>query len=292
MQDLRVNVGQIRLQVRVYDHPGDAIIFLHFSGANLMMWKKVVPYFQNLFHLLLVDLRGHGKSDTPPHGYHMDDMARDVAGMMDCLHLDRVHIIGSSLGAEVGLSLAANYHRRVLSLVCDGALSSEFGPYGTWEGSEEDFEAHVARQLEKMHTSPESTYPTVDALIEKSRRSLEEVGWWNAEIEAMEKYGAIQLDENKYTKSFRKFAREDYMQHYFHYHLENYYPRVHCPLLMMPGEYVFENPGEKAAMEGLRQLAPHARIAAVVGWQHPYGWMLDPAGACQAILEFLDNTVS
>jgi hypothetical protein len=29
MQDLRVNVGQIRLQVREYDHPGDAIIFLH-----------------------------------------------------------------------------------------------------------------------------------------------------------------------------------------------------------------------------------------------------------------------
>jgi hypothetical protein len=60
---------------------------------------------------------------------------------------------------------------------------------------------------------------------------------------------------------------------------------------MLPGEDVFENTSEKAAMEGLRQLAPPARIAAVAGWQHPYGWMLDPAGACQAILEFLDNTV-
>ena len=102
MRDMSVDVGQIELQVREYEHPADAIIFLHFSGANLMMWQKVVPYFRDRFHLFLVDLRGHGKSDSPPNGYHMDAMARDVAGMMDYLNLERAHIIGSSLGAEVG----------------------------------------------------------------------------------------------------------------------------------------------------------------------------------------------
>jgi 2-succinyl-6-hydroxy-2,4-cyclohexadiene-1-carboxylate synthase len=291
MHDMRVNVGQIELQVRDYEHSADAIIFLHFSGANLMMWYKAVPYFRDRFHLLLVDLRGHGKSDTPINGYYMDEMARDVIGLMDQLSLERAYIIGSSLGAEVGLSLAANYPQRVISLVCDGALSSEFGPYGTWEDSESKFEAYIAQQLERMHNAVETTYPSVDALVEKSRHSLEEIGWWNADVEAMERYGAIKLDEGKYTKAFRKFAREDYMQHYFHYHLENYYPRVRCPLLMLPGVDVFENVREKAAMEGLKQLAPFARIAVVAGWQHPYGWMLDPARTCRAILEFLEDSL-
>lgn len=289
MQDSRVKVGQIELQVREYEHPGDTIIFLHFSGANLIMWQKAVPYFQDRYRLLLVDLRGHGKSDSPLNGYDMDNMAGDVVGLMDCLNLEHAHIVGSSLGAEVGLSLAANYPQRVISLVCDGALSSEFGPYGTWEGSQEEFETYVSHQLEKMHNTPESIFSSADALVDKSRHSLEEIGWWNADVEAMEKYGAIKLEDGNYTKAFRKFARENYMQHYFYYHLEEYYPRVRCRLLMLPGEDVLENAREKTAMEGLRQLAPHARIAAIAGWQHPYGWMLDPEAACQEVLIFLNQ---
>jgi pimeloyl-ACP methyl ester carboxylesterase len=287
MNEKRVNMDQIELQIREYEHPADAIIFLHFSGANLMMWQKAVTYFEDHYHLLLVDLRGHGKSESPLNGYHMDIMARDVVSMMDQLRLERAHIIGSSLGAEVGLSLAAGYPDRVISLVCDGALASEFGPYGTWEGDEAEFEVHVGHQLERMHNAPEIIFPSVDALVVKSRQSLEEIGWWNTGVEAMERYGAIKLDKGEYVKAFRKYAREDYMRHYFHYRFEDYYRRVRCPLLMLPGEDVSENPREKAAMEGLRQLALRARISEVGGWQHPYGWMLDPAGACQAILEFL-----
>ena len=289
MKDMRVKVGQIELQVREYEHPGEAIIFLHFSGANLMMWQRAVPYFQEQYHLLLVDLRGHGKSDAPQSGYHMDEMARDVVGMMEELKLERAHIVGSSLGAEVGLSLAANYPERVISLVCDGALASEYGPYGTWEGSQAEFEEHVSKVLGKMHDRAEATFPSVEALVENSRAGLEEIGWWNEDVEAMERYGVVKLDDCTYANAFRKFAREDYMRHYFHYRLEDYYRKVQCPVLMLPGEDVYENEGEEAAMEGLSALAPQAQIAAVGGWQHPYGWMIDPQGVCEAILKFLGS---
>jgi len=291
MHEKRVKAGQIELQIRDYERQGEAIIFLHFSGANLMMWQRAVPYFKDHYRLILVDLHGHGKSDKPHHGYHMDDMAHDVVGMMQALKLERAHIIGSSLGAEVGLSLAANYPEKVISLVCDGALSSEYGPYGTWEGTQSDFEEHVARQLEKMQNRPETIYPSVDALVDKSRASLAEIGWWNEQVEAMERYGAYRLGEGKYTNSFMKSARVDYMQHYFHYHLEDYYKKVKCPLLMVPGEDVFENEREKTAMEGLRDLAALGQIAEVSGWEHPYGWLINPEGVSRAILKFLSETV-
>lgn len=289
MEEKRVNVGQLELQIRDYKREAEAIIFLHFSGANLMMWQRVIPYFQDCYRLVLVDLRGHGRSDKPPTGYHMDDMACDVIGLMQQLKLERAYVIGSSLGAEVGLSLAANYPEKVLSLVCDGAHSNEYGPYGTWEGSQADFEGHVAHQLEKMHNTPEKIYPSVDALVDQSRKSLEGIGWWNGYIEAMERYGAYQLSDGNYTKSFMKLARIDYMQHYFHYRLEDYYQKVKCPLLMLPGEYVFENEREKAALEGLKDLAELAHVVAVKGWVHPYGWLLDPEGVCKVILKFLDD---
>ena len=287
MKEMRVKVNQVGLQIQDNEHSGEAIIFLHFSGANLMMWQRILPYFQDHYRLILIDLRGHGKSDKPESGYHMDDLARDVLGIMQHLKLERAHIVGSSLGAEVGLSLAANYPEKVLSLVCDGALSSEFGPYGTWEGTETQFEEHVLSQLAKMRDVPEKIYPSVDALIERSREVLEKVGMWNEYVEAMERYGAFKLDEGKYTKGFRKQALLAYMQHYFHYRFEDYYRKVKCPLLMTPGEELFGNEREKAAMEGLCVLAERGNIVTVSAWDHPYGWLLNPDQMCGAILKFL-----
>jgi pimeloyl-ACP methyl ester carboxylesterase len=287
MHKVRVKVDQVEFELHDYQHSGEAIVFLHFSGANLMMWSQVVPYFQDQYRLVLPDLRGHGKSDKPDSGYHMDDMARDVFGVMQALAIEHFHVVGSSLGAEVGLSLAANYPDAVTSLVCDGALASEYGPYGTWEGSLDDYEAHVARQLQKMQAAPERVYPSVEALLEFNRASLSEIGWWNDHVEAMERYGAYRLEDGTFTRSFMKPVRIAYMRHYFHYRLEDYYPRVSCPLLMLPGEDVFENEREKDAMYALSHLAPNARVVTVTGWQHPYGWLLDPQAACQAVLKFL-----
>jgi pimeloyl-ACP methyl ester carboxylesterase len=290
MQDTRVKINGIELQIREYEQDGDAIIFLHFSGANLMMWQRIVPHFQDHYRLILVDLRGHGKSDRPETGYHMDEMARDVIGMMQPLKLARAHIVGSSLGAEVGLSMAANYPEKVISLVLDGALSSEYGPYGIWEGSEADFEEHVARQLEKMRNTPETIFPSMDALVDNRREIFEKLGWWNEYVEAVERYGAYKVEEGKYITAFWEKARENYMKHYFRYRFEDYYSKVKCPLLMLPGEEELENERETNVMEGLRGLASQGHIVAVSGWVHPYGWLLNPEAVCNAISKFLDDT--
>jgi 2-succinyl-6-hydroxy-2,4-cyclohexadiene-1-carboxylate synthase len=284
--DKRLSVNQIELQIQDYPHPGAALIFLHFSGANLMMWSRAVPYFQEDYRVILVDLRGHGRSDRPESGYHMDDMARDVLGIMDQLHLEQAHIIGSSLGAEVGLSMAASYPQRVLSLVCDGALSSESGPYGTWDGSEAEFEAHVTGRLAKMRANPEKTFPSVEALLASRREIFAPIGWWNETVAAMERYGAVQIGDNRYVGGLRKAALVDYMTHYFHYRFEEFYPRVQCPLLLVAEEEI-EDEREAAAMAGLCALAAQGEIRRIPGWQHPYGWLLDPEAICREILDFL-----
>ena len=203
MQKMRIKVDQVEFQVQEYEQRGEAIIFLHFSGANLMMWQRVIPFFQDRYHLILIDLRGHGKSDKPETGYRIDEMASDVVGIMQHLKLERAHIIGSSLGAEVGLSLAANYPEKVISLVCDGASSSEYGPYGTWEGSETEFEEHVTNQLEKIRNSAETVYSSVEEMVNARREILGKLGWWNPDVEAMERYGAYKVGDGKFLRGMR-----------------------------------------------------------------------------------------
>lgn len=288
MQELRVKTNQIELQVRDYQGKGDTVIFLHFSSANLMMWQRIVPLFHKKYRVILVDLRGHGRSDRPDASHHIDEMARDIAGMMERMELGKAHIIGSSLGAEVGLSLAANYPAKVISLVCDGALSSEFGPYGTWEGSEEEFENDVAETLKQMREKPVNLYSSVEELVEARRKILSKYSLWNEYIEAMEMYGAYKTGEGKFAHGMTKEANQSYFEGYFHSRLEDYYRKVSCPLLMI-ADKENENKLEKTAMQGLRNLARQAQIAEISGWMHPYGWLLDPDEVCRVILDFLGN---
>lgn len=216
-------------------------------------------------------------------------MTRDVIGVYQHLNLELAHIVGSSLGAEVGLSIAANYPEKAISLVCDGALSSEFGPFGTWEGSEASFEEHAASQLENIRNTPETIYPSVDALVDARRELLEKYGWWNNYVEAVERYGAYRVDEGKYMRGMGKQATENYMKYYFQYRFEDYYRKVKCPLLMLV-EKELEDEREKTAMKGIRELTEQGEICEVSGWLHPYGWLLNPENASKAILKFLDDT--
>ena len=287
MKELRVKIGQIELQVRDSELKREAIIFLHFSGANLMMWQRVLPYFQDRYRLILVDLRGHGKSDVPANGYHMDVMAEDVIAVMDQLCIEKAHILGSSLGAEVGLSLAANHPTRVLSIILDGALSSVYGPYGLWEGTQEEFEQHVADQLQKIRNTPLVTFPTLAAFMENRQAMYEKYDWWNTFVADMERYGARKLDDGSYTKGFSSNSNAAYMENYFHYHFEEYYPKVKCPILMLANKELEGR--EKEVLLGLQSLASQAEIAEINGWEHPYMWMLDPEEACLMIGSFLNQ---
>ena len=287
MKDLRVKVDGIELQVREYEREGDAIIFLHFSGANLMMWQQAVPYFQDHYRLILIDVRGHGKSDRPEKGYHIDELARDVVGAMDHLGLERAHVIGCSLGAEVGLALAANHPEKVISLACEGALYSEYGPYGVFEGPEAEYEANIAERMEQVKNYPDPVFASADAVVEASREMAEKYGWWSEAYEAVKRYGVVQIGEGQYKNAWGQPAMGEYMTHYLEYRFEDYYKRVKCPLLILPDEEDAENPRMRAAMEGFRDLAEQGRIVEVKGWVHPFGWLQDPAAMCEMILEFL-----
>lgn len=287
MRDLRVNAGTIGIQIREYERQGDAIIFLHFGGGNLMMWQRAVPYLRDHYRLLLVDLRDHGKSDKPQTSGQIDDMARDVIRVMEQLKLEHAHVIGSSLGAEVGLSMAAKFPNKVASLVCEGALYSEYGPYGIWEGSEAEFKEHVASTLAQVHNRPDQVFTSVQALIEARKPVFEKNGWWNEYVEAFLEYDAFEVSQGNFCRSYPKLAQEKYLVHYFDCRFEDYYERVKCPVLMLPDEQDAQNERTKAAMTGLCQLAGKGKIVSVPGWIHPYGWLLDPEGICKVILDFL-----
>lgn len=286
MKDLRIKIEGVTLQVREYPHEGEAVVFLHFGGGNLRMWDGVVPYFEGEYRLVLVDLKGHGESDKPATGYQLDQLADEVLGVMDHLQIASAHIVGSSLGAEVSLSMAASHPERVRSLVLDGALFSEYGPYGLWEDSEEAFQEYAKTTLEKMREAKPTTYSSVDAYVEANRKLFEEMGWWSGIFEEVKRYDAVRLEDGTITSSWGLIAA-DYTQYYLFNRIEDYYRRVQCPVLMLPDTYPGQSEREKEIMQGLFEIVGQGKIVAVPEWVHPFGWMLTPESISRAVLDFL-----
>jgi pimeloyl-ACP methyl ester carboxylesterase len=287
---LRVPVNGIVLQVKDFRRDGEAIVFLHSGGGNLMMWRRTVPFFEDRYRLVLVDLRGHGRSDKPRSGNQIDVMADDIAGLLDSLKIKKAHILGSSLGAEVGLSLAARYPGKVISLVCEGALYSECGPYGVWEGTDEAFRAEaVPLRIRQGLAYFGRDYPSASDMRESKKAELEAEGLWNDAFSALIEYDVFEREDGKFSGSWQPYAVEEYLKSYFHCRFEDYYRKVSCPVLMLPGKELLSGEKARAAMLGLSRLAKNARILESPDWVHPYGWLLNPEGMCRSIRGFLKS---
>ncbi|GAA1847951.1 3-oxoadipate enol-lactonase [Asanoa iriomotensis] len=92
-------------------------------GTTRAMWAPQVASLSADFRVVAYDHRGHGASPVPPGPYAIEDLGRDVLGLLDHLGLDRVHYAGLSLGGMVGMWLAAHAPDRIdrLALLCTSA---------------------------------------------------------------------------------------------------------------------------------------------------------------------------
>ena len=111
-----------------YDSVGDGptLVLLHggFIQDRRSWWTAgYVERMRERFHLLVVDLRGHGDSDRPlsPDAYTADAVTGDVAAVLDSAGVARADVWGFSYGASVALQLARVAADRVRRLILGGA---------------------------------------------------------------------------------------------------------------------------------------------------------------------------
>lgn len=104
---------------------GEPVVLLHGFTASSAQWQYtgIAGELAKDYQVILVDLRGHGKSDKP-HGseaYSLEHRLSDINAVLDDLHLDRAHLLGYSMGGWLAFGMAAQYPERVSSLIAGGA---------------------------------------------------------------------------------------------------------------------------------------------------------------------------
>lgn len=94
------------------------VVLVHGLAASLAFWYwKLAPALAGAYRVLLVDLRGHGRSSMPFRGYTPAALAADLKTQLDALDMRAVHLIGHSFGGRIVLQFAYAYPERVRSLV-------------------------------------------------------------------------------------------------------------------------------------------------------------------------------
>lgn len=86
-------------------------------GSVRSQWRSFVPMLSPHYTLLLVDLRGHGRSENVEQNLDVERMVQDVQGVLDHHELESVDVAGYSLGGYLGLMLALREPNRFSSLL-------------------------------------------------------------------------------------------------------------------------------------------------------------------------------
>lgn len=100
------------------------ITFVHGAGGSSSIWFSQIRAFKQDYNLLLVDLRGHGKSKSihPKDSYSFTNISDEVIEVMDFLRIKKSHFVGISLGTIIIMNIAHRHASKVNSLVMGGAV--------------------------------------------------------------------------------------------------------------------------------------------------------------------------
>ncbi|GGL86223.1 alpha/beta fold hydrolase [Glutamicibacter protophormiae] len=111
---------------------GRPLVFLHGSGPGVSGWQNfgdVLPAFAEHFHCYVIEFPGFGVSD-PTDKHPMPAASQAVIDLLDGLGLDKVDIIGNSMGGMVGTLFSMSHPERVRRLVTVGGLGlNAFAPF-------------------------------------------------------------------------------------------------------------------------------------------------------------------
>jgi pimeloyl-ACP methyl ester carboxylesterase len=94
-----------------------ALVFVHGWCCDKSYWKHQVPYFSKRHTVVTIDLAGHGESGVGRKAWTMEAFGKDVVAVVEELELDRVILIGHSMGGAVIIEAARQMPERVTGLV-------------------------------------------------------------------------------------------------------------------------------------------------------------------------------
>ncbi|WP_027144615.1 alpha/beta fold hydrolase [Mesorhizobium sp. WSM3626] len=224
---------------------GAPVLFIHGVGMNAAIWQPQIDRMAGSWDVIAIDMLGHGRSPLPPPNPELADYADQAIRLLDHLGLDKVSVVGHSMGALVAQELALRAAQRVRGIVSLNAVFRRPPEL-----------AEAVRQRAAALTGQGDATGTAQTIAR----------WFGdpvpAELEAAagKTVSALSaVDPEGYARTYRLFARADGD------HAERLQTLAVPALFMTGSEDRNSSPAMSAA---LARLAPHGRCIVLAGERH------------------------
>jgi 2-hydroxy-6-oxonona-2,4-dienedioate hydrolase len=167
----RVDAGGVETRALVAGE-GEDVLFLHGTSGHLEAFSRnIVPHVRAGFRCHAIDMLGHGYTGKPDHDYELPGYVAHVLAYLDAQGVERVHLVGESLGGWVSAWLASEHPERVITLQLVAAGGTKANPEvmeriktSTLQAVEEDDLGLTRKRLELLmyHTEGNVTDELVD----------------------------------------------------------------------------------------------------------------------------------
>jgi pimeloyl-ACP methyl ester carboxylesterase len=152
--------GMTMAYIEAGNRGGPPVVLIHGFTDNARDWVPLIPELDRSFRLIVVDIRGHGKSSKPECCYGRVDFAYDIRLLLDALHVDRADLVGHSLGSIITQTFAEYWPERTRRVVLisssGGPLASCAPPAGSPAVKRMDFRGEIQKLKEPI--DPDSKF--------------------------------------------------------------------------------------------------------------------------------------
>jgi len=273
---------EIMINVAVWEGSGRPILCVHGITANCRCWDVLATALTPEYRVLAMDLRGRGCSDKPDTGYSLNHHIRDINCLLNDLDIERAVIMGHSLGAFIGLALAAEYPERIDRLILvdgGGDLSKE--------------------QMDKVFIGIKPALDRLEMVFDSEEAYLKKMSAapyiqpWSTAIETYYRY-EIERTEGGVRTNIRSANIQEEAANIRKVACATFYPKIKCKVLILraPNGLLSQDDillPEKVINKMLREI-PASKRFDVEGLNH-YGIVFQPHSARdRAIRDFIKES--
>lgn len=144
-----VEAGETKIHYLHWGHGPETILALHGVSSLAYAWKAIGENLSNEYRFIAIDQRGHGDSGKPKDGYTVSLYCKDILGFINALSLEKIILLGHSMGGRNATVFAAEYPDRVSKLIVE-----EFG-YGIPKSIYNTIEVLVLNNPENFESEQE-----------------------------------------------------------------------------------------------------------------------------------------
>jgi 3-oxoadipate enol-lactonase len=239
---------------------GPPIVLVHGLGGSLHSWYGVIEVLSTNHHVVALDLRGHGRSDTGRGAFSISAWAQDVEALIGALELPAVTLVGHSLGTLVAQQLAVTKPATVDHLVLLGGISYFEPPM------KEAYAARAERvEAEGMDAIVDDWLP--GALHPRTHAKLPQLTGLLRDL-------MLRNDPKQYAKACRALAKAPAIER----------EDIGQPTLLLVGDHDRSTP--MSMTEELHRQIPVSRVRVIPAASH-WAQLEQPDHIAAAILEFL-----